>query len=210
MKLLRRPFLPNGTEDMPAILQDLLCPGSWVVEAGCVPPPQHRPGRLLARLALPDRMAASLKTATMLRLNLGVILSERLGTLGCTLDPLAELALHEMLVNSAIHGNLGVAAGPATTWRDLAAREELLAAALEDPVLAARIVTVAAGWDAGRICTVIIDQGSGYSSNAANDSFANAARRASGRGLMIARSAATVTALHGGRCTRLVFARALA
>jgi anti-sigma regulatory factor (Ser/Thr protein kinase) len=210
MKLLRRPFLPDGTEDMPAILQNLLCPGSWVVEAGCAPPKQHHPGRLLAGQALPDRMAASLKTATMLRLNLGTILSDTLGRLGCTLEPLAELALHEMLVNSAVHGNLGVAAGPATTWGDLAAREKLLAAALENPDLAARIVTVAAGWDARRVCTVIIDQGSGYSSKTATGSFANAARRASGRGLMIARSAATVTALHGGRCTRLVFARAMA
>ena len=198
------------TEQTPAALHELCCPGNWVVEAGCVPPPAHRPGSLLARLALPDRMAASLRTATLLPLNLGTILSNRLAALECALDPLAELALHEILVNAAIHGNLCVAAGPAIAWRDLAAREELVAEALKNPDLAKRIVTVAIGWDASRICAVIIDEGSGYAAATQNRPRANAARRAAGRGLMIASSAAQVTILRGGRCTRMVFPRVAA
>ena len=208
MKLQRRTFRPDGTDVELNALQEALRPGSWVVEADCRPPPPHRPSRLLARLALPQAMAVSLRTTTVMCINLGTALIDRLEAADCTIGPLAGLALHEMLVNAAIHGNLHVASGQSAAWRDLATREQLIEAALNDPVCRARLVTVALGWDADRVCAAIIDQGAGYTRPDICAELPNDPRSAAGRGMIIARAAAHVDVLRGGCCTRLTFSRA--
>jgi anti-sigma regulatory factor (Ser/Thr protein kinase) len=157
---------------------------------------------------MPDGMAASLRTQTVLSMDLGTALIDRLEAADCTVGPLAGLALHEMVVNAAIHGNLQINTGRAAGWSDLAAREQLIAAALKDNVSAARLVTVALGWDAERVCAFIIDQGAGYEIPALYGQGPDQVRRAAGRGMIIARAVAHVDVQRGGRCTRLIFARA--
>jgi hypothetical protein len=211
MKLLRRTFRPLGTDEIDRELSELLRPGVWVVETGCTPPPAHCPGRLTEGFAVAYSMAISLRTATLLPLDLGPALAARLEAWGCVLAPLAGLALHEMLVNGAVHGNLQVGSGRASAWQELVAREQLIADALADPVRAGRMVTAALAWDARRVCAAIIDEGNGYQTAAADppvaDTAPRATLRAAGRGLLIARAVADVEVLRGGCCTRLTFAR---
>ena len=154
-------------------------------------------------------MAISLRSATLLRSNFASVLMARLEAQGCAFDQLATLALHEILLNAAIHGNLDVASGPSANWSDLATRTSLIAAALQDPVRAARSVTVALGWDARWVSAVVADQGAGYRLEPAG-SAAGGGPRGAGRGLIIARAAARLDVLDGGRCTRLVFQRVIA
>jgi hypothetical protein len=214
MKLARRIFWPS-LQDAPAAgavspasgLCDILAPGIWAMEAGCAPPAAHWPSRLVARRAAHGCLAVSLRTGTLLSLELGQIVASRLESAGCRLAPLAGLALHEVLVNAAIHGNLQVDAGPAAGWCDLSARERLVAAALGDPPRAARVVTVAAGWNAEEVFAIVIDEGAGYVPLTPQPQ-AGASRRAAGRGLLIARAEARVDVLRGGRCTRLIFGHA--
>jgi hypothetical protein len=183
-------------------------PGCWLVEEGCDPPAEHRPGRLLTTASrIRHGMALTLRTATLLPLNLGPALIGQAGSGADDMPPLAELALHEILVNAAVHGNLEVDSGTAAAWRDLSLRHQRIAAALLDPIRAARLVTVALGWDEEHVIAAVIDQGHGYDPMAIGSTPPDGTRRGSGRGLAIAHAAATVEVLLGGRCTRLTFAR---
>jgi hypothetical protein len=212
MKLERQTFRAGETETDRPEAHYLPWLGRWLVEEGCRPPPEHRPARLLTNrlltnLEIPCAMAITLRTATLLPLDLGPALIACVRS-GCDdLPPLAELALHEILVNAAVHGNLEVSSGPASAWRDLSLRHQLIAAALDDPARAARLVTVALGWDTDHAVAAIIDQGRGYEPSAIGSMQPDGTRRAAGRGLKIARAAAQVDVLLGGRCTRLTFAR---
>ena len=175
-----------------------------MIEAGSHPPTSHRPGRLLGGHRDRCGVATSLRTATLLRLDLGPALVDWLAAAGYAVGPLAGLALHEILVNAAVHGNLGVQSGPSTAWSDLTARQGLIEAALEDPLRAERLVTVALGWDAGQVAAVVADEGAGYRAEAGSLAPPDR-RRAAGNGLRTAHAASRVTGARNGRRTRLVF-----
>ena len=204
MKLARRTFVPNGTD--PTSLDGRLGPGLWLVEAGSVPPPPHRPSNLVGRFVALGGMAVSLRTDTLLGIELGRMLVDQLGRDSCGVGPLAGVALHEILVNAAVHGNLQVESGPACEWQDLERRAHRIAAALRDPVRSARLVTAVLSWNATHVQAVIIDEGIGDQSGD-NKRNGAAPHGAAGRGRLIARAAARVAVLRGGSCTRLLLGR---
>ena len=187
-----------------------LCAGlrlqAWSVEAGCLPPLAHRPERLLAGRHCQAATAISLSTRTVLWDALGQTLVSWLESAGCTVAPLAGLAVHELLLNAAIHGNLEIDSGPSTNWRDLSAREGMIAVALQDPKRSARVLTVAIGWDARAAAIVIADQGAGYTEPQL-DSTTAGDRRGAGRGLKIAPLTGRMDVRDGGRCATLLLDR---
>ncbi len=151
-------------------------------------------------------MAISLQSESVLDCDLGRLLVERLGAVGCAVGPLAAVALHEVLLNAVIHGNLEVSSGAALTWDDLARRQERISAALGDPARAARVVSVAVGWDVASVRVVVTDQGEGYRA-AAGRPVPDGSRRGAGRGLAVARAAGRLQVLRGGSRARLTLAR---
>lgn len=185
-----------------ADLRTCLPNGSWMVEEGGQPPAWHDPGLLPGTSACGQGLAISLRGITVLAIDFGLILTARLRAEGYALPPLAGLALHEIIVNAVVHGNLGVSSGAATQWDDLAMRQSLIERALADPRKAALVVTAAAAWDGTRILVSIADEGAGYAACA----VPNPGRRAAGRGLSIARAAGEVAVSANGRCTQLVLA----
>ena len=187
-------------------LAALLHPGHWLLEAGCRPPSAH------SRTAGPSLasacgMAVSLRTASLLPLMLGCLLIDRVEAAGCPIGPLGGLALHEIITNAAIHGNLAVHTGRALQWEDLVLRQQRIETALTDPLYADRLVTIVLAWNARGLRAAVLDEGAGYAA-APPCAAEPGAPRAAGRGLVIAREAARVTISQGGRCTRLDFARA--
>lgn len=209
MRFGRHVFTSASGSD-PGLLSGQLRSGVWLVQAGCEPPASHRPASLLAgaisKPGLESGLALTLTSACALQRNLGMALIGRVAEEGCVVTPLAALALHEMVLNAVIHGNLAVGSGPAREWHDLAVRERQIAEALRDATRAARLVTVAAGWNAGCLVTAIADQGSGYRPKAwTRQAGEQGPRAGAGRGLMIARAACRVDVLRAGRCTRLTF-----
>ena len=112
---------------------------------------------------------------------------------------MAGLALHELIVNAVIHGNLRVQAGRCVDWADLAKRQATLAEALTDPSRATRMVTIAAYWRPGGVVVAIAaDEGEGYDVSAPR-----VAALGSGRGLRLARMVGRVDVLSGGSRTTI-------
>jgi hypothetical protein len=170
----------------------------WTIEAGCGPPDQHDPARLLRDDGISGALALSLGSATAIGLCLGPALTARLADFGLIVGPLAGLALHELIVNAVIHGNLKVPSGRSNDWCDLGKRHNGIAEALADPVRSTRTLTVAVGWRAGGVIAIVADEGAGYDVNGQMVS-----RRGSGRGLRIARLAGDVSVRCGGRQTAI-------
>ena len=195
----------------PASVGENLCTGLrpqvWLIEAGHAPPPAHRPERLLAGRHCEAATAISLSTATLLESDLGQALTAWLHSSGCAVGPLAALAMHELLLNAAVHGNLEIGSGPSIDWHDLCARQGMIAAALQDRTRSARVLTIAVGWDARVVVVVIADQGSGYAEVAPEPATVTG-RRGAGRGLKIARRAGHMDVRDGGRCAVLLLERA--
>jgi hypothetical protein len=160
MKLLRRNFKPVGAAPTAALFARL-GPGFWLVEADCTPPPTHHPGGMMGQFAAECGMAVGLRTATLLQTDLGRLVVENVRGLGCALGPLAGVAVHEILVNAAIHGNLRVPSGPAREWADIVAHRRSIDAALADPMHAARVVTMVLGWNPRQLQAAIMDAGAG-------------------------------------------------
>ena len=185
-------------------------PGVWAVENGCTPPATHDPARLLGGFAAVTGMAVSLRTDTMLACQAGTALAEKLDRCGFALGCLAGLALHEIIINAAIHGNLQVASRPAVGWRERQAFISRIEAELANPGRAARAVTVALGWHEAKLCAAIVDEGVGYDVRSSAPAPPGGKLEAAGRGIAIARAAACVEVLDGGTCTRLIFDRACA
>ena len=189
-------------EDLPGSDPKALCawlaPGRWMIEAGHQPPPSHDPERLPPGEGLTGGLALSLSSATLMGLSLGPALVDRLSALGLRLGPMAGLALHELIVNAVIHGNLRVQAGRCVDWADLAKRQATLADALTDPSRATRMVTIAAYWRAGGVVVAIADEGEGYDVSAPR-----VAALGSGRGLRLARMVGRVDVLSGGSRTTI-------
>ena len=183
-----------------------LRPGTWLVEAGHTPPPAHRPERLIAGRPCAAAAAISLSTATLLESDLGQAIVVWLRAAGCDLEPHAGLAVHELLLNAAIHGNLEIGSGPSTNWRDLSARQRDIAAALQDMTRSGRVLTMAVGWSAQMVAIFIADQGAGYVDAA--ETAAAGLSRAAGRGLKIARQAGRLEVLDGGRCAAFLLDQA--
>ncbi len=145
MKFVRGVFPSDGTTLERAVLAERLSSGTWLLETGTTPPRTHEPGLLLAPMHALAGTAVSLRSTTLMRCNLGAALIDWLHTAGCTVTEHADLALHEMLLNAAIHGNLEVAAGASNVWAELDERQALIEIALKDPRRVARVVTVAVG-----------------------------------------------------------------
>jgi len=202
MNFIRETLAWDASNRDPAALCGRLVPGRWAIEAGYEPPPWHDPARLLSGRGALEAIALSLGSATALGLDLGPVLAGHLAELGVPPGPLAGVALHELIVNAAIHGNLDVGSGRSAQWWELAERQSAIIRALADPVCAARVVTVAIGWHATDITAVIADEGDGYDTAAFP-----AANRGSGRGLSLARLAGHVDVGCGGRQTTITLAR---
>src|ERR1700722_14350513 len=127
---LTRETLPEDSLGSDATaLCERLTPGYWMIEAGLQPPATHDPKRLPLGDGLIGGLAVSLGNATLLSLSLGPALVDRLTALGPSLGPLAGLALHELIVNAVIHGNLQVESGGSGEWEDLTKRQAALAKA---------------------------------------------------------------------------------
>ena len=185
---------------------DRLRQGVWLIEDGLDLPADHDPQALLQMAGSEIHAAISLRTPSLLRANLAQVLAQWLERLGGPLAPAGILALHEVVLNAAIHGNLEVASGPLSNWSNLIARDKLIESALQDPRLAARAVTVAMGWGRDGVRrAAVADQGAGYVAAEAERAWPHVGRRAAGRGLLLARAGATVSVDHGGSRTRLEF-----
>jgi hypothetical protein len=188
---------PTSTDDASMVCGQL-APGSWLVEAGSTPPPAHDPFHLPAWRLLSGGTAVSLTSKTAIRLSLGTALIDWLAKTGLPVEPLAGLALHELILNAVVHGNLGVAFGHLDQWADLDTRQAMIARALGDASRAARLITIALGWAGDQVLAVIADQGDGYqAAHPAEPSLG------SGRGLRIVRAVGAVQILQGGRQTAL-------
>ena len=180
--------------------------GRWMVEARTRPPSSHTPERLLAQQNLECGFAVSLCSATLLKLDLGLAVIDRIAMEGCIVADLAALALHEVLVNAVVHGNLNVESGRSATWSDLSARHCLTGAALADPVKSRRVVTLALGWNAAKVDAVIMDEGCGAVVEP-GAGVQSSQKRAAGRGLLFARSLARVDVTADGHGISLQFRR---
>ncbi len=180
--------------------------GVWLVETGGPPPLHHAPAVLLDGFDATESAAVSVTTAIALKADLAASIAAMLSREGAAIAPLGILALHEIILNAALHGNLGMTSGRLSKWSDLVAREALLADALSRVELAARVVTVAVAWTPGiSACAAVADEGAGYQVDEAEHASVRGNRRAAGRGLMLAHAGAEVEILHGGCCTRLAF-----
>jgi len=171
----------------------------WTIEAGYDPPDEHDPARLVPHDGMSGAFALSLGSATAIGLSLGPALVDRLVDFGVVVAPLAGLALHELIINAVIHGNLSVPSGRSDAWCDLGKRHHGIAEALADPVRSARTLTIAVGWRAGAAIAIVADQGAGYDVTGETIS-----RLGSGRGLRIARTAGDVSIRCDGRQTAIV------
>jgi hypothetical protein len=198
MVFTRNILLCDAMNPDPIALCAHLIPGGWMIEADSYPPASHDPARLPLGDSVASAFAFSLTSATAIRLGLGPALVDRLASLGPCVGPLAALALHELIVNAVIHGNLQVASGRSGQWQDIDKRQTLIAQSLADPQRAARVVTVAVGWGSGQVVAVIADEGSGYDTTAAS-----LPRLGAGRGLRLARMVGHVDVLCGGSQTAI-------
>jgi hypothetical protein len=192
-------------DDWPSSDPEALCarlaPGRWMIEAEHQPPASHDPERFSFGEGPIGGLALSLSSPTVMGLSLGPALVDRLSILGLPLAPMAGVALHELIVNAVVHGNLGVEAGRSGDWADLAKRHATLADALADPSRSTRMVTVAAYWRAGEVVVAIADEGEGYDVSAPR-----VAKPGSGRGLRLARMVGRVDVLAGGRLSVITMA----
>jgi hypothetical protein len=198
MKLTRTTFVLDASTDDAAAVCDQLAPSAWIVEAGYCPAPAHDPDCVPIWHELSAGVALSVCSNTALRLPLGLALIDWFSKKGYVLSPLASLALHELIVNAAIHGNLGVSSKNLNIWQDLSDREAVIADSRRDPLLCNRLVTVALGWTDDCLVVIISDEGDGYQTE---DSATP--NRGSGRGLRIARAAGDVQVRCSGRQTVL-------
>jgi hypothetical protein len=194
MGLIRTPLPVSLPAEDPALLCGGLAPGHWLVEPGSTPPEFHQPPHLLPATRPGSATAISLRSTHAIALNLGPALTARLAALGCALPEIAGLALHELLTNAIVHGNLGVVSGPAAAWSDFVIRQAAIEAALDDPARAARLVTVMFAWNAQEAVVAIADEGAGYDPDCTPGPCGGA-----GRGLAIARAAGELTIRQGGR-----------
>jgi hypothetical protein len=194
-----RDILPHNPLRLDAAtLCSRLAPGCWVIEGGCRPPAAHDPHRLPGGYDLVGGLAVSLSSATLSGLSLGPALVDRLAALGASVAPLAGLALHELIINAVLHGNLQVASGGSGDWEDLEKRQAAFGRALADPWRAGRTVTIVACWGIRGVVVTITDEGKGYDAAAPQKVSSG-----SGRGLRLARMVGRVGVTHGGRQTAI-------
>ncbi len=198
MNLTRETLPDDWPGSDPQALCARLAPGCWTIEPGHEPPTSHNPECFPLGEGPTGGLAVSLSSATLIGLSLGPALVDRLSALGLPLAPMAGLALHELIVNAVVHGNLRVEAGRSGDWADLAKRQATLAEALADPLRSACMVTIAAYWRAGEVVVAIADEGEGYDVSAPR-----AATPGSGRGLRLAGMVGRVDVLSGGSRTTI-------
>jgi hypothetical protein len=196
MPFCRETFLRDAQSPDAGVLCAALAPWRWIIESGYDPPAEHDPGCLLPSNVLAGAFALSLGSPSAVAASLGPALVDRLTELGCAIGPMAGLALHELIINAVIHGNLQVQSGHSNIWQDLVERQSAIAKALADPLRAARTVTIAVGWQANETIAVIADEGDGY-----DVATVVTGGRGCGRGLRLARMVGDVSVQRGGRQT---------
>jgi hypothetical protein len=198
MNFTRKALHCDACNPDPVTLCAGLASGRWAIEAEYNPPPAHDPARLPLGDRLTGAFALSLSSRTAIGMSLGPALVDRLMALGPAPGPLVGLALHELIVNAIIHGNLHVASGRSHLWQDVAERQALIAASLADRSCAERVVTIAIGWRPDRVVAVVADEGDGY-----DPATTPTPGLAAGRGLRLARMAGQVDVRCGGRQTAI-------
>lgn len=163
-----------------------------------VPPPSG-----LQRLfcLLPARLAYSLPVAEALVRAVEARIDADLG--------LAELAIHEALANSVLHGALGIGHAGLEGAADMSPHNQLVATALDDrnrgamPVMVRVSIRPAAHENPVGIDVVVADTGGGFSPEAAG---AHAGTTLFGRGITLMKTVATSIGFDdGGRRTLLSF-----
>ena len=192
MKFIRQTVICDASV-IGDVCADLL-PCAWAIEAGRSPPHWHDPGRLLQGRSHRNGLAVSFSSGVVLNLNLGTSLIDLVSSPAPWLSPMFGLALHELIINAVVHGNLRVASGNSATWSDLSARQSAILQAMADPARAGLMVTVALAWSDDGLEATVADEGDGY-----DPSTVRRAINASGRGLQLARMVGQVETLRGGR-----------
>lgn len=210
MRYKLRPYRWDAAPQDAVALFDVLAVGDWMIEDGVAAPSWHAPALLLAQPAALGGVAITLRSSTAFRLTIAPTMMGWLMAQAGTLEPLADVALHELIGNAVLHGNLEIASGPSGDVRDLDARYELVCAALDDPPRAGRCVTVAAGWTDAELRLCVADEGVGYGATRGGLVGGRLAGGglASGRELAIVRKIAdSVVVLRDGAATRVGFRR---
>lgn len=135
----------------------------------------------------PDRLHLSISTVTCFGLDVAPVLCRRLvqlGWLGDNRRPDLEICLHEAVSNAVIHGNLGIASGPAGDAQAFDDFYRQVKERLADRVRALRRVTVEAVWTGDELVLSITDEGLGHPGVAKETDPADGLAK-SGRGLSI-------------------------
>ena len=207
MRFVRATFDPRLTVSTIAPRSGQSRARIWSVEAGLCPPRAHSPRVLLADGDIDGALVYSVSSSTALRTEFAALFTQNLAAEGCDISAFAQLALHEVIYNSVVHGNLCVSSGPSKVWGDLASRQQNISAALADAAKANRPVTVAAGWNVRHLTIIVADQGDGYVIPPPEPRQVETSPRGAGRGLIIARAAAELSVSRHGRNTHLKFER---
>lgn len=168
--------------------------------------PERPPPRIPCAGAPASPLRLSLSSRTAIELPVGDIVGDFLAAALGLADELRmriTCAVHEAVLNAALHGNLALA----NEGRDHAARGDEFAAAiaarLADPALAARRCQIRVRWTAATVLVRITDQGAGFAAAGMPDPALPW-----GRGIPVIKALTTRCRwVRGGRSLMLRFAR---
>lgn len=169
-------------------------------------PADGLPERLLPRPAA-EGFCLSVRTATAFGIESARLVCEALCQRGALPEAMrfpVEIALHEVVANAILHGNLGIESALKANPEQYESFCEQLQARLADPDRRERWIDIRAAWNDRHLEIAVADEGQGY---AVGSTPRSADHDGSfGRGLGIVRDAAAeITVSDGGRRTVLRF-----
>jgi len=117
-----------------------------------------------------------------------------------------ELALHEVIANAILHGNLGLESSQKETPEQFESFCDRIRQRLDDPSARARWIEVKASWSDTDLEVIVTDEGDGFVPETLPESDIADLEKPFGRGLSIVRTLATeVQISEGGRRKSLRF-----